>query len=675
MNRFILIAALVLNAVCLFPVKTQFFTSDNEEFYDRGKQDGVSINQRNVMTLSPQLVKIGGIKKDYVWKITAAPNGDVYAATGHAGVIYKLQGKNFAEHAVLDSLEVSAIAVDSSGTVYAAGIPKAVLYKIVKGTVSVLRVMPDLYIWDMAVDEDDNVYVAAGGKEGKLYRYAKNGTWTELAVTKENHIVTLCYDKKRGVIYAGTEGKGLVLRITKTGDVSTVFSAVEEEVHAISVNDRGEIYVGTAGRDIDVKAGDSKTPQANGEKKSRPLKNSLYKIDTRGVSDRLFTFNDTVMLSIIDDNAGGVYVGSGDKGELYRVAEDGIISLVAKIDERQILSFAKSKDGILAATGNAGAVYRLDVAYRTSGSFVSETLDAGSLTRWGSVRMKAKVPAGGNILVETRSGNVNSADATWSSYTPVVSNRIMSSEGRYLQYRLTLSNKNVSTSPEVESLSLSYIPMNAAPEITGVKCTTAYRQLSQKDAVKKPQLLQNTAMVTWNYYDANGDTLRYEVYYRREGEQKYKLLKGDLREPSCVFDAQKLSSGVYYFKVTATDAYDNDVREALTGEAISSPFVFDQTVPQVKDFVYVADKNGKRVSFRAVDDLSVIKSIRYAVDGGEWVYANPNDGQCDASAEELSFTAAADSDAIAIEVTDVEGNSAVYAFTVNGTSVDSQTTK
>ncbi|MEK6794444.1 MAG: hypothetical protein AABZ39_06690, partial [Spirochaetota bacterium] len=335
----------------LFPVRTQFFSSVRSDFYDRGKQSGVAVDQRNGMTLSPRLRKVAGIAKDYVWRLAADDRGTVYAATGHGGVLYKKEqsADRFSEFAKVPDAEITAVAVDGAGTVYAAGAPKAVLYRVGRnGEVSAMPRTNDLYFWDIVAAGDD-LYIAAGGVTGKIYKFSK-GAFTEVLVTKEQHVTALSYDKKSGDLYASTEGKGMIYRIAKSGAVHVLYTPPEDEVHTVALLPDGIVVAGTASREIDTKSTDTKSTGV-GEKKAR--RNALYSIHPSGVFDKLYSFTDTVLLSLLSDDDGSVLIGTGDKGELYRI-ENGVISLVAKLEEKQILSMVRVNGVVYCATGSGG---------------------------------------------------------------------------------------------------------------------------------------------------------------------------------------------------------------------------------------------------------------------------------------------------------------------------------
>lgn len=163
-------------------------------------------------------------------------------------------------------------------------------------------------------------------------------------------------------------------------------------------------------------------------------------------------------------------------------------------------------------------------------------------------------------------------------------------------------------------------------------------------------------MVVWNAYDGNGDQLEYTLFYKREGERVFKMFQEKLTSPYYTFDMRRFASGIYVFKVIASDHPFNSKGSEMTTESVSIPFKLDTTAPRIQNFAY--EKRGENifVLFEVRDELSFLTSVRVAVDGDEWRYLAPRDNVFDSTVERFELTTKADADAIAIEVMDEEGN-------------------
>jgi len=112
--------------------------------------------------------------------------------------------------------------------------------------------------------------------------------------------------------------------------------------------------------------------------------------------------------------------------------------------------------------GNAILRPRLFITYTTPGSsglLESRVLDAGGASVWGDLWWNATTPAGTNVLVQTRSGNANVVDVSWSPWSvpyPAIGSPITSPAARYLEYRLTLFTPTAAT-PLVHDVSVTWI--------------------------------------------------------------------------------------------------------------------------------------------------------------------------------------------------------------------------
>ena len=61
----------------------------------------------------------------------------------------------------------------------------------------------------------------------------------------------------------------------------------------------------------------------------------------------------------------------------------------------------------------------------------------------------------------------------------------------------------------------------------------------------------------WRAEDDNGDDLSYDVFYRREGETSWKLLKRGMTEQILVWDTTSVPNGRYTVRIVASDLPSN----------------------------------------------------------------------------------------------------------------------
>lgn len=99
-------------------------------------------------------------------------------------------------------------------------------------------------------------------------------------------------------------------------------------------------------------------------------------------------------------------------------------------------------------------------------TYVSAVIDGGNVAaNWTTLIGTTVLPIDTDVILETRSGNVDPPNGTWS---PVgMGGAIAGGNARYLQYRVTLSTTDPDQTPEVEQVAVSYDPCTPAAEICG----------------------------------------------------------------------------------------------------------------------------------------------------------------------------------------------------------------
>jgi hypothetical protein len=99
--------------------------------------------------------------------------------------------------------------------------------------------------------------------------------------------------------------------------------------------------------------------------------------------------------------------------------------------------------------------------YPSTGTFTSRVLDAGSRADWGALDSTSVTPAGTTVAFETRSGDSPTPDGTWSAWEAIGSGgNVASPNGRFVQYRATLSTGSPRETPTLERVRIEYV---AAP--------------------------------------------------------------------------------------------------------------------------------------------------------------------------------------------------------------------
>jgi len=321
-----------------------------------------------------------------------------------------------------------------------------------------------------------------GGGTGRVYSVL-DGT-APLFTSPEAHLLSLAVGKD-GSIFAGSSPNGIVYKIAPDGKASVYYDTPATSIASLTLDSQGNLYAGTT-------------------------KSALYKITPDGTAKLL---TDKATGSILTLRSGPndlIYACAGNT--VYQVSPDETIqSFVAPTDE-QFLSLAVSPNGqVYAGTGTVAAVYSIGTGSApTVGTFQSAVHDAGLRARWGTLAWNADTPPGTHVTLQTRSGDVERPDASWSAWSPASASPqgqgITSPPGRYLQYQATLTaDAGATDAPRLRDVTAYYLPRNQAPTAKIVKPSGG-------------EAFSKTATLQWTARDPDNDTLTYELSYSSDSE-------------------------------------------------------------------------------------------------------------------------------------------------------------
>ncbi len=673
----------------------------------KGDARGVSIDDTGTITLAPTLTEVYKTEQSYIWSSAVDAAGNVYLGTGGDGKIFKVdaagKGALFVD---LNEMNVSSLAIGAGGEIYAATSPDGKVYRISSAGKSEIFFEPkEKYIWSLAVLSDGSLAVGTGDA-GKIYKVRPaNATPASslLFDTSETHIISLATDKQ-GNLYAGSDSSGIVYRFDPDGKPFGLLDSPLREIHDLAIGPDGSVYALALGdsastpKPADAAAVtpvlDSKTvstdkpnpltpePPAKSRYDLTNAKSAVYRISPDGGSDIIWASATIAGFSLNADRGKGVLLGTSDKGRIYSITNEGRETLLLQTGASQISTLISSGTGILATSSNQGSLYRIGTETVAEGSYDSAVLDAKSSASWGRIWWRSN----GNVTIQTRSGNTEKTDETWSAWSSPMNEQrggqISSPKARYFQWRAAL--KSSSTTAAVSEVNVSFIARNIAPEILSIQILPTNVglaanpplqidpniELSGMDpvtfgipnaAVPPRRVYQRGARsLQWTAEDRNGDRLVYDVYYREVGDAAFKLLRHDLTESFLAIDGQSLADGRYIFKIVAKDLPSNPLPLALTGERVTEPVDIDNTAPTVIAAgtpQILGDK--ARIVFDATDASSYLTHAEYSVNGGPWQPIYADDGISDGPAERYTIeipVKSAGEYAVTIRVYDVNGN-------------------
>jgi len=692
----------------------------------KGDARGVSISDTGVLMLSPKLTELFNTQQTYVWSTAVDNAGNVFVGTGHDGKIFRI-ATNGTGNLLYDAaeLDVTALAVGRDGSLYAGTSPDGKVYRIAAdGKADVYFDPDDKYIWSLAVMPDGSLAVGAGDS-GKIYRVRTAGAKPEVSLlvsTNQTHVISLAVTPQ-GDLLAGTDPGGLVLRISPEGKTFALFDTQLREIHALAPAADGSIYAlalsdaaagnkGVTAPAVTSQPSDGMTPSTTVtitaiDETGAPLqaqpsttrsrndvsnaRSAVFRILPDGATDVVWSSTTITAFSIAPALSGGsVLIGTADKGRIYSVTNDGRDTLLLQSPEGQISSLMVKGNQVYAASSNQGKLFRFGNDLVSEGSYESPVRDAKLIATWGRVWWRGA----GNIEVQTRTGNGERPDATWSDWSPAVKNadgnQISSPRARFIQWR-TVVRSGAGVPAWLEDVSVAYLPRNVAPEvlaITALPIGVGLQQIAQvaidpnvESSGLDPSVFGPVAQVPprrfyqrgarsfqWQAEDRNGDTLEYSIYYRPINEQTFRLLKDRLRDNFYTIDGATLADGRYIIKVVASDGPDNPLGQKLTGERISEPVDIDNTPPVVKLMEQPqVGGNNVRVVFSVDDATGKIRKADISIDGATWLPIFPDDGIADSGHEIFTVDAGSltpGEHTISLRSFDTSGNVGTASVTV-----------
>jgi hypothetical protein len=164
---------------------------------------------------------------------------------------------------------------------------------------------------------------------------------------------------------------------------------------------------------------------------------------------------------------GALLAATGNRGRVYRVdlKMPGRFTDVAHLEAAQGMAFVAGKESLLVATSNSGKLFRLGDATAKESTYTSEVFDAQGYAQWGRVETRADGGAPGYELW-VRSGNVESPLMGWSDWARVSQDGAVSvPAGRYAQWKAVLRPVAGGSEGAIDAVGLNYLTKNVAPVV------------------------------------------------------------------------------------------------------------------------------------------------------------------------------------------------------------------
>lgn len=710
-----LLAAAAICAIPLAAATTTTWEMSTYQDFIKGRFHDVALDRDGRLTLAPKLDSIFSSGQAVIWSLAKAPDGSIYAGTGHRGRVYRIAADGSSTLVwTADQAEVFAVAVDKAGVLYAATSPDGKVYRIEGGKGVEVFNPKSKYIWSLAFANDGTLY-AGTGDPANVYAIDKAGNGDLYYSTGQGHVTSLAVDE-RGRVLAGTEPNGILYRINAKEKAFVLYDSNLPEIHSIRTMPDGTVYAAALGGAVanrsgvpsiyttgttsvtvtapatsvtvtdtqagppDVKPKPSSQPTATQSATQQTAtsvtptveipgvdKSAIYRINPDNTVETLWSSKDENIYDLVTRPNGDILFGTDVQARIYNLGPDRKPALLAQANEGEATRLMESGGSVLAATGDAGKLFRLTPAGTTektagAGSYESPVHDANTVARWGRVSWRQR---GGVAAFSTRTGNSVRPDQTWSDWSAPQrdpkNSLISSPNARYIQYRVELSG----ASPLVEDVVIAYLPQNNAPVVRSINVSTVASTGSSSQS-KSAAAAANSAytitvtdtgettsassgtpttavsrnsgsqiQITWQADDPDNDRLVYSLFFRGEEEQTWKLIRMNMYENSFLVDGDVFADGRYSFRVVASDRPSNPPNLARDAEMVSAPVLIDNTPPVVVLSAPRRTGTHVEVDVDATDATSALRRCEYSLNAGPWVPVEAADGVTDSPHEKF----------------------------------------
>jgi len=507
---------LVLLAPALHAATTTTWEMNTYQDFLKGRFRGVSLDRDGRLTLAPKLDTVFSSGQPAIWSMVQAPDGSLYAGTGHRGRVYRIDASGASTLVwTADEPEVFAVALDAKGVLYAATSPDGKVYRIEKGKATEFFAPKTKYIWSLAFAGDGSLLVGTGAP-ANVYRVDKSGKGELYYETGQSHVTALAIDAK-GNVLAGTEPNGILYRISARDKAFVLYDANLPEIRSVVPMPDGTVYAAALGGAManrlgaqasalsaplsvtvtapatsitvseNAQSGPDIKPKADATKQAASAsaaaaqvatpvaeisgveKSALYKINPDGTVETLWSSKEENVYSMLVEPGGGIVFATDAQGRVYRLSRDRKAALLVETNEGEATRLIDGSNGLLAATGDSGKLFRLGRTPGADGSYESPVHDSGTVARWGRLSWRSD---GGKASFSTRSGNSARPDKTWSDWSEALTDPqgslVRSPNARYIQWRTDLSGPGAG----VENVTIAYLPQNNPPVVRSINVST-----------------------------------------------------------------------------------------------------------------------------------------------------------------------------------------------------------
>src|SRR5580658_5372156 len=516
--------ALVVYPHLLLAQGTRLWVQSRYEDFEKGQPESASIASPGFLEAGPTLRSVLLTPSTYIWDVASDQQGNAYVATGSPATVLKVSPDGASTKLFTSKdLTVQTVKVGPDGSVYAATVPGGKVYRIKPGQSGLDERTATLvfdaatmthtaaaakpadqarYIWDLAFDAQGALYIAAGGPAA-IYRVdvKADSPHAELFFeSDEQHIRCLLFEPN-GNLIAGSDGGGLVYRIGKDRKGMVIYDAPKREVTALAESADGRLYVASVGEKSKsplpplpvqgvavatatitiVTPGSVQASSGNG---LVPDGTEVDELSPQGAPRKLWASRDDVVYAL-RSTPQGLLAATGNRGRIYRIREDGSYVDLARAATGQATAFANAPDGLYVATSNTGRLYKLSSQPSTHATYLSDVFDSGVFSQFGRMEVNANDNGStGAFEIFARSGNVENPERNWSPWQKVTPNAGTAGvpAARFIQWKAVLE-----PGARVGSVGVNYLPVNIAPVVDEIAVEPGARATQAAPQPGQPQ--------------------------------------------------------------------------------------------------------------------------------------------------------------------------------------------
>jgi hypothetical protein len=691
MNRLnrvaVILLTLVLSASLCSAAQTRRWITDTTKELLKGRGDGVAVTTdgglesvdrwQTAVALDEPVVVAGGLDGD----------GSLIVGTGYPANLYRINGGRAELLTAVPGEQVTAVLPTADGVLVATVAP-GVLYRWRNGRLDEIGRLGEGGIWDLAVF--DGTVVAAAGSPAAIFRLGSKGfqRWMELP-----DVHARCLEVAGDTLLVGTSGKGLILGVNGSGQVSMLTDSPFTEISDMAAADDGSVWavalVGEPVERVSNGTGNGKKdaadedddavvttetaslnldlPKVNGSTAT----SELVRLTPEGALLSVHRFTKQVASAVAWDGK-GVLVGTGFEGEVWRFVTDGGARL-ASVDAVQVVGILDGGD-LLLAQGPA-AVLERQTGDDESGRFRSEAARFPRPMRFGEYRVYPEIDG---LRIRFRTGASEKPDQSWMSWvewSKTAAGKVPLPPAQSLQWeleipagervdRIEIAMAEINLPPEVSSITVEDpgVVYLAAPPPSGPVIDAVHPDISgiftvidetsnrkAKTTKGKKYYRVGYRTVSWKAKDPNDDSLRFHLEVEREDGFQLPV-KERIDGTQLAIDATALPDGVYRFNLAATDAVQNP-GAALETVTTSRWFTVDNTPPSID-----VDTDGDTWIVRVTDTTSPILQVEWSRDGDRWNQLAARDGVLDGTEESFSLARKKGSHLVVIRTMDRHHN-------------------